>query len=54
MLHAEGDELVRVGVGERAEQDAIDDAENSRGRTDAERERSDDGKGEERIAAEAA
>ena len=53
MLHTERDETIRMRVRKRTEEDAIDDAEDRGGCADAERERSNDGEGEERVAAEA-
>jgi hypothetical protein len=48
----EGDEAVGMGVGEGAEEDAVNDAEDGGGGADADAERGDDGEGEDWVAAE--
>ena len=51
---ADGDEARSVAVGERAEEDAIDDREDGGGGSDAEHQGEDDGRGKDRIAPQTA
>jgi hypothetical protein len=50
----QGDEAVRAGIGQRAQQHRVDDAEDRRRAADAERERQDRGGGEAAVAQETA
>jgi hypothetical protein len=54
VLVVDVDQLLGLGVGERLEQDAVDDAEDGRVRPDAERERRNCGHRDDRLADEGA